>query len=75
MKQEFPSMGMAEQENGSRRQAIASALGGELQRQAGTGASRIDVQALAEAVEKALAPSQPLSEGTKPSALNAGNDG
>ncbi|MBE7734020.1 hypothetical protein [Devosia faecipullorum] len=66
---------MAERKTGGRFQAIATALGGELQRQADTGASRIDVEALAEAVEKALAPSQPLSEGTKPSELNAGNDG
>lgn len=75
MKPGFPLMGTAEQKTGLRRRAIATALSVELQRQAGTGASRIDVEALAEAVEEALAPSLPLSEGTKPSELNAGNDG
>ncbi|KKB08084.1 hypothetical protein [Devosia chinhatensis] len=58
-----------------RRQAIATALAAEIERQAQTGASRIDVEALAEAVETALDPTPPISEGKRPSELNATNDG
>jgi len=58
-----------------RRQAIVTALAAELERQAQAGASRIDVEALAEAVDKALDPVPPVSEGRRPSELNATNDG
>jgi hypothetical protein len=57
-----------------RRQAIATALAAELERQAQSGASRIDVEALASAVENALEPDPPLAEGRHPSELNATND-
>jgi hypothetical protein len=57
-----------------RHQAIATALAAELERQAQSGASRIDVDALASAVEKALDPDLPLAEGRHPSELNATND-
>lgn len=57
-----------------RRQAIATALAAEIERQAQAGASRIDVDALAEAVDVALDPVPPVSEGKRPSELNATND-
>jgi len=57
-----------------RRQAIATALAAELERQARSGASRIDVDALAKAVEQALDPVPPAAEGRRPSELNATND-
>ncbi len=58
----------------SRRQAIATALSAEMERQAATGASRMDIEALAEAVDHALDPTPPVSEGKRPSELNATND-
>jgi hypothetical protein len=57
-----------------RRQAIATAISAELERQAMAGAARIDVEALAAAVEEALDPAPPASEGRRPSELNATND-
>lgn len=57
-----------------RRAAIATALAAELQRQAELGAARIDVEALAEAVEAALGNSAPYVEGKRPEQLNATND-
>lgn len=57
-----------------RHQAIATALAAEIERQAQSGASRIDVEALASAVEVALDPPPPASEGKRPSELNATND-
>ena len=57
-----------------RRRAIATALTAELERQAQAGASRIDVEALAEAVDLALDPTPPAAEGKRPSELNATND-
>lgn len=59
---------------GMRRQAIATALSEELERQARSGASRVDVEALAEAVDVALDPAPPAAEGKRPSELNATND-
>jgi hypothetical protein len=61
---------------GSRRRAIATAIAAELERQARTGAARIDVEALAGAVETALNPVPPMAEaeGRHPSELNATND-
>ena len=55
-----------------RRQAIATAIAGELQRQGKDGA--VDIDALAEAVEQALDPSPPIAEGKRPSELNSTND-
>jgi hypothetical protein len=57
-----------------RRQAIATAIGAELERQAHDGASRVDIEALAEAVDLALDPVPPVSEGKRPQDLNATND-
>lgn len=57
-----------------RRQAIATALTAEIERQASTGATRIDIEALAEAVDTALEPVPPASEGRRPADLNATND-
>lgn len=58
----------------NRRQAIATALSAEIERQSRSGASRIDVDALAEAVDEALDPTPPAGEGKRPSELNATND-
>lgn len=62
-------------EGGLRRQAIATAIAAELERQARDGAPRVDVDALAEAIDLALDPAAPASEGTRPEDLNATNDG
>jgi hypothetical protein len=60
-------------------QAIVSALAAELQRQALGGAHRVDMDALAEAVEHAIEDDGPVAhtvaEGQRPSELNANNDG
>jgi hypothetical protein len=61
-------------EAGIRRQAITTTITGELQRQARQGALRIDVEALAEAIELALDPAPPANEGRRPQELNATND-
>jgi predicted transcriptional regulator len=53
------------------RVAIADAIGRELQRQ---GIEQADVEALADAVEGALVPHAPPSEGKRPEDLNATND-
>lgn len=58
-----------------RRQAIMTAITAELERQAKDGAPRVDVEALAEAVDRALEPVAPVSEGKRPEDLNADNDG
>lgn len=57
-----------------RHQAIVTAIAAELERQAQSGALRIDVEALAAAVEEAIEPSPPLAEGKRPEDLNATND-
>jgi hypothetical protein len=57
-----------------RRQALVTALAAELERQAQSGASRIDVDALALAVDLALDPAPPAAEGKRPAELNATND-
>ncbi|KRA43136.1 hypothetical protein ASD80_07725 [Devosia sp. Root635] len=57
-----------------RRQAIATAIRAELERQAQNGAVRIDVDALAKAIDIALDPSSPDGEGRHPDELNATND-
>ncbi len=66
-------MAMVDQITG-RRQAIATAIAAELERQAREGASRIDIDALAAAIDDALAPDLPLAEGKRPEELNATND-
>jgi hypothetical protein len=60
--------------NAGRRQAIATAIAAELERQARDGATRVDVDAMAEAVEAALAPELPVAEGKRPDELNSTND-
>mgnify|MGYP003144298279 CR=1 FL=1 len=67
-------MGTASDSTELRHQAIVTALTSELERQADSGASRIDVHALAKAVESALDPAPPEAEGRRPSELNATND-
>jgi hypothetical protein len=57
-----------------RRQAIATAISAELERQALAGAARVDVEALAGAIEEALDPGPPANEGRHPDELNATND-
>ncbi len=57
-----------------RREAIRLAIAGELERQAKGRASRIDIEALADAVETAIGNDRPFTEGTKPDDLNATND-
>ena len=59
----------------NRKQAIATAITAELERQARDGEPRVNVDALAEAIEIALDPVPPASEGTRPEDLNATNDG
>ncbi|MBF0679945.1 MAG: hypothetical protein IR164_13515 [Devosia sp.] len=57
-----------------RRAVIAAAIAAELQRQSEGGATRIDVDALAAAVDGALVPGAPFAEGRRPEQLNATND-
>ena len=60
-----------------RRETIAEVISSELDRQAHEGAVRIDVPALAEAIEAVIDPnaSQAPEEGKRPEDLNANNDG
>ena len=62
-------------EDGHRRQAIATAITAELERQAKDGELRVNVEAMAEAIEIALDPVAPAGEGKRPEDLNATNDG
>ena len=62
-------------EGSHRRQAIATAITAELERQAKDGEARVNVDALAEAIEIALDPVAPVGEGKRPEDLNATNDG
>lgn len=73
MNRGFPSMETANSVS-DRRAAIAAAISAELQRQADGGATRIDVDALAAAVEAALVPGAAFAEGRRPEQLNATND-
>jgi hypothetical protein len=59
-------------EGGDRRETIATVIAAELERQARDGAARVDVEALAAAIDIALDP--PADEGTRPEDLNATND-
>ena len=65
---------MAMDDETERRQAIATAIIAELERQAHDGEWRVDVDALAEAIDIALEPVPPASEGRRPEELNATND-
>lgn len=56
---------------GARRQSIATALAAELERQ---GIGQVDVQALADAVERGMEQKPPEAEGKRPEDLNATND-
>ena len=72
-------MAMASEIEGpSRRETIAGVISAELERQAQQGAVRVDVDALAAAIETALLSEEPLNamagEGTRPEDLNATND-
>ncbi|KKB86768.1 hypothetical protein VW29_00465 [Devosia limi DSM 17137] len=62
----------------ARRGLIAGVIGAELERQAHEGAQRVDVDALAEAIDMALAADEPMAadddEGKRPDELNATND-
>lgn len=65
---------MAMDDAGSRRDSIVAALAAELDRQAREGAARVDIEALAEAVELACEPHAGADEGKRPEDLNATND-
>jgi hypothetical protein len=60
-------------------QAITTAINAELQRQAMAGAHRVDIDALAGAVERVIDDEEhihlPQSEGRRPYELNSDNDG
>jgi hypothetical protein len=62
----------------SRRETIAGVISAELERQAQQGAIRVDVDALAAAIETAIAAEEPvealMGEGRHPEELNATND-
>ena len=66
-------MAMASDPN-LRRQAIATAIAAELERQGKVGAADLDVGALADAVDRALDPPPPVAEGKRPGELNSTND-
>ncbi len=78
-------MEMASESGGSRHRAIVTAISEELRRQALSGAQRIDVDAMAGAIEDVIADDgdgseansqPPLDEdGKEPDELNASNDG
>lgn len=61
--------------NFERRARIAAAIGRELDRQAHQSSSRIDIEALAMAIEAVLDMPVPPAEGEHPQDLNATNDG
>lgn len=65
---------MAMDDAGERRQAIVTALRAELERQGRDGVTTVDIDALAEAIDIALEPLAPASEGRRPDELNATND-
>ncbi|MCW5719874.1 MAG: hypothetical protein KIS86_01910 [Devosia sp.] len=60
--------------NPGRRAALAAAIAGELRRQAEHGTTRVDVEALTEAVEAVLSAAPLFAEGKRPEQLNATND-
>ena len=58
----------------SRRETIATVISAELERQARDGAIRVDVDALADAIEAAIGGPADIAEGRHPDELNATND-
>lgn len=60
--------------SGGRQAVIAQAITSELEQQARDGAARVDVDALAAAIDKALDGQDPIAEGKRPDDLNATND-
>ena len=58
----------------SRRDTIVATIAGELERQARDGAQRVDIEALADAIERAIDGHAEVSEGRHPDELNATND-
>ena len=67
-------MAMDDDEEAARKQAIATAINAELERQARDGAPRVNVEELAGAIDEALVTPAPPSEGKRPEDLNATND-
>jgi hypothetical protein len=67
-------MATVSQSTSGRRAAIGSAIATELERQAHEGAVRIDIEALADAIELAIAGHGDVGEGKHPDELNATND-
>lgn len=65
---------MAMDDESGRQRTIATAIAAELERQARDGAPRVDVDALAAAIDDALDPPAPANEGRHPDELNATND-
>lgn len=63
-----------DRDGGARRGAVANAIRAELARQSHADVTRVDVDALALAVEEALGFASPNSEGKHPDELNATND-
>lgn len=59
----------------TRHTAIVTAITVELQRQAEAGSARVDVDALADAVQRVMDPPPPAAEGQRPENLNSSNDG
>jgi hypothetical protein len=71
-------MAMASEPGPERRERIEAVIVAELERQAAAGAARIDVAAMAAAIEAALTAEEPaepaLDDGRRPEELNATND-
>jgi hypothetical protein len=65
---------MAMDSGSARRDIITAAITAELDRQARGGVARVDIDALASAIEAALDPPPPANEGRHPDELNATND-
>ena len=61
-------------EGGGRQAIIAMAIAAELDRQGSDAAVRVDIEALAEAIDAALDSPPPADEGKRPEDLNATND-
>jgi len=70
-------MVMASDQAQGRRAVIENVISAELARQAQAGAMRVDVSALARAIETAISATEPdalAGEGRRPDELNATND-
>ncbi len=65
----------SDQQDAERTTVIAEVISHELDRQAQSGAPRVDVTALASAIDAAIVhPHAPVEEGKHPDELNATND-